>query len=104
MALHENLQQLLVAAKLEVAHMQRIATDAGLRASVQQVERILDDCLAESHSVTVQLSPPVLYDGGLVPALEWLGRQMQREHDLMVIIEADGKAEPVDEDVRVLLF
>jgi len=104
MALHENLQQLLVAAKLKLNDARRRASDAVLYALVQQAEQMLDDCIAESRSVTVQLSPPVLYDGGLLPALGWLKNQMWKEHDLTVQIEADRRAEPADQGIRTLVF
>jgi len=104
MALHENLQQLLVAAKLKLSGLRHCEKDQGLAAALHQAERTIDDCIAESRSVTNQLSPPVLYDGGLVPALEWLGRQMWKEHDLAVEVHSDRQAEPADEGIRALLF
>ena len=104
MALHENLQQLLVAAKLTLNGLRQWANGPEFNSAVEHAEQMIDDCVTESRSVTVQLSPPVLYDGGLVPALEWLGRQMGEEHGLIVAIEADRQAEPADEGVRALLF
>jgi PAS domain S-box-containing protein len=103
-ALHDNLQQLLVTAKLKLDGLRSLARDEGLGAAAGQVDELLEQCLTESRAITVQLSPPVLYDAGLLPGLEWLARQMWQEHDLVVEVEADGQAEPADESIRVLLF
>ena len=54
--------------------------------------------------MTVQLSPPVLYEAGLAAALEWLGRHMQETLGLAVEVEAAADAEPESEDLRILLF
>ena len=45
-----------------------------------------------------------MYDGGLIQALEWLSRQMQLTHGLLVDVQAEVQAEPEGEDIKVLLF
>ena len=71
---------------------------------IQHLDMLLGQCIDESRSVTMELSPPVLYDAGLASALEWLARQMQLNYGLLVEVEADVKAEPEAEDIKVLLF
>jgi CheY-like chemotaxis protein/anti-sigma regulatory factor (Ser/Thr protein kinase) len=46
----------------------------------------------------------VLYDGGLVAAVEWLARRMEQQHSLTVAVRAAGAIEPLDESIRVLLY
>jgi PAS domain S-box-containing protein len=102
--LHDQLQQSLYAARLGVSTLRRRAQDEELREAMQHMDGLLGQCIAESRSLTMQLSPPILYDGGLAAALEWLARQMQQNHELVVEVDADPDAEPAAEDVRVLLF
>jgi PAS domain S-box-containing protein len=102
--LHDHLQQLLVAAKLKMAILLRRADEEAVQDLVQQVKGLLDDSIQASRSLTVELSPPILYDAGLAAALEWLARQMQEKHGLSVQVEADPEAEPAGEDLRVLIF
>ncbi len=102
--LHDHLQQLLYAARLSITTIKRKAADKDLQAMIQQLDSLIGQCIDESRSVTLELSPPVLYDAGLVPALEWLARQMQLIYGLMVKVQAEAQAEPEAEDIKVLLF
>ena len=49
--------------------------------SILQVERMLEQAIDESRTLTNELSPPVLYDAGLVPAVEALARNFERQRD-----------------------
>jgi PAS domain S-box-containing protein len=102
--LHEQLQQLLVAVKVHVSMMRRRASGETFRELVAETDDLLDQCLVEARSVTLALSPPVLYDAGLAAGLQWLGRQTEQKYRLPVAVEADPGANPPDEGTRTLLF
>lgn len=102
--LHDGLQQLLIAAKFTTSQLQRKIADTDLCEPVKQLDELLDQSIHASRELTIELSPPVLYDMGLVPALEWLARQMSEKHHLKVEIDADPAVHPECEDVRVFLF
>lgn len=102
--LHDQLQQILVAARLKTSLLRRRAPDAGLLSTVEQLDRLLIEAIRESQSLTVSLSPPVLYDRGLIGGLEWLARQTQKDHELTVHLTTDAGAEPAELDTRILLF
>lgn len=99
--LHDGLQQLLVAAKLRLASTRYKADPA---AAIDQAVALIDEAVDVSRSLTVELSPPVLHDGGLGPALEWLGRWVGDRHGLEVEVSFDPQAEPRSEDIKVILF
>lgn len=102
--LHDHLQQLLVGAKFGISLLRtRLADDEG-RQNLQQVGDLLDQSIATSRSLTVELSPPVLSEGNLPGALRWLADWMREKHGLYVHVKADETANPVDDDTRVLLF
>ncbi len=103
-AIHDNLQQLLVGAKLcnDTLH-KRCQTTQQLEV-IGQLGEFLKESLDATRSLTFELSPPVLYDVGLAAALQWLGRWMEAKHGLTVIVNADRQLEPANEDVRNLLF
>lgn len=102
--LHDHLQQLLVAARMKVVLLRRRTDEERLTPTLEQIDEVLNQAIAESRSLTVELSPPVLYDAGLAAGLEWLARQMEEKHGLRVIVDADPEAEPTDEGTRVFLF
>ncbi len=102
--LHDHLQQLLVAAKLKVGLLAKRAADQEQRDRLGRVGQLLDESIDVSRSLTVELSPPVLYDAGLGAALEWLARRMQEKHGCAVAVHMEAGAEPATEDLRVFLF
>lgn len=102
--LHDNLQQILVATKLQVGMIRQRTQDAASRDPLRHVEDLLTRSVEESRSLTVELSPPILYDAGLGRALEWLARRMQQEHALSVELRAEAEAEPRGDDIRAFLF
>jgi PAS domain S-box-containing protein len=102
--LHDQLQQILVGARLKVSLLRRRIKDDALLDGVTQIDQLIQQSIEESRSLTTQLSPPVLYDAGLAAGLDWLARQMREKHALSVEITADPGAEPLDESLRVFLF
>ncbi len=102
--LHDDLQQLLVAARLKVAMIRRRATEETIGGLLTQVDELLDQAISGSRSLTFELSPPVLYEAGLEPAVRWLAGHMEEKHGLLVEVEALAQVEPICEDTRILLF
>jgi len=102
--LHDHLQQILVAAKMQLGRVGHKAKDEGIARSLRQVGDLLDQCIAESRALTVELSPPVLFDRGLEGGLEWLVRWFWEKHKLPVVLDLDSGIEPADEGTRVFLF
>ena len=101
--LHDHLQQLLVGARFGLEVISR-RVDEEQRAGIAQVQGLLEESITASRSLTVELSPPILHEGGLGAGLEWLARWMQEKHGLVVELTIDKQAETDREDVKVLLF
>jgi len=103
--LHDQLQQLLVAAKLKIARIDRMLNNHERHEVTQEVAGILDEAIAQTRSLALELSPPVRFDGGLVPALEWLGRWMHQKHGLTIRVTAADEGPVVgDGETRRMLF
>lgn len=102
--LHDHLQQILVAAKLKVGLLKKRIEGDEERSRLLRVDELLDESIGVSRSLTVELSPPVLYDAGFSAALEWLARHMHEKHGFLVQVRAETDVEPATEDVRIFLF
>ena len=101
--LHDHLQQLLVSAKmsLEAFGMRAGGADNPL---IERGQRCLEEAVDVCRSLTVELSPPILHEGGLAGGLEWLARWMQDTHGLTVELAIDPRVDPLREDVRTVVF
>lgn len=101
--LHDDLQQLLVAAKIGIHQLRNHAEDE-VRDISMRVEQLLVDSVNVSRSLTVELSPHVLRDGNLRQVMEWLTRWFNEKYGLEVeIIDHDGAVD-VPEESRIFLF
>ena len=100
--LHDGLQQTLVSARFLLGMMGRHPS-ADVRDRANEISELISDCIDTSRSVTAEISPPILLQGGLVPALEWLARWMENKYDLKITLEALGPLE-MSENMSILLF
>ncbi|MFA9479904.1 CHASE domain-containing protein [Phycisphaerales bacterium AB-hyl4] len=106
--LHDHLQQLLVAARMRLQIMHSASNDDELQTTSTELDQLLQDAIQASRSLTIELSPPILHESGLVTCLEWLARHIRQQHHLHVAIEVDGDAETIDAlvscNVKIMLF
>ncbi len=102
--LHDHFQQLVSAAKLRAGIIRRRADSDELKESIQQIEQLLVQALDASRNLASQLSPPVLHDAGLVPAIESIVRSTERDTGLSIRFKGDPLAEPSSERERLVLF
>ncbi len=103
MILHDQLQQILVAATIKVGLIDRLAPEKDFAQSIREVCKLLDTILAVSRSVTTDLFPPIMLDAGLIPSLRWLADEMCEKHGLLVDVSGD-KSINVQEPIRLLIF
>ena len=102
--LHDGLQQTLVAAKLRLKAASRNLQDEWANTALSEGISLVDEAITESRTLTKELSPPVLYDGGLAAGLQWLGRETERKYQLPVSVEVAAEMEPDDLTTRVFVF
>jgi CheY-like chemotaxis protein len=99
--LHDDLQQLLVSAKMR---MRLLQTGSGNGRGMDEVTDLIDAAINSSRLLTSQISPPLLEDAGLEAGLRWLVRFMQEHHKLKVDLEVSLGSEPMDLSDRDFLF
>ena len=72
--------------------------------AIVQAGALIQESIQHTRSLTMQLSPPILFELGLGPALEWLAEQVEKEHGLDVTVTDDELEKPLAEEGRSLLF
>jgi signal transduction histidine kinase/DNA-binding response OmpR family regulator len=102
--LHDHIQQLLVAARLQLDCVKREITQDQKLAAVEDANEMLRQAIEASRSLMLDLSPPVLHHSGLIGGLRWLASRMQQQYQLTVELNLNSNAEPVAEEIRFLLF
>jgi signal transduction histidine kinase len=102
--LHEDLQQLLMAARMQLAVLRRTREPGRREAIACEIAEVLERSSNLTRSLTVELAPPVLHERGLAAALEWLAAETRKNYDVEVTVAADPLANPEASDVRIFLF
>ena len=104
--LHDELCQPLAAASLRLTALPAARSVAARGRTLQTLTELVEKADRAARSLMFRISPPVLFDLGLTPALEWLAEDMQRTYGLIVKVSESGNVPqaPLDETVRSVLF
>lgn len=102
--LHDELQQLLVAAKMLLQQIDGSLEDEQLKKSLHRALKILEDAIKESRSITMELSPPLFFDRGITTSFEWLVRWAKEKYNLDVELNFEGEDRPVSEEAGYFVF
>jgi len=102
--LHDQIGQTLALVCLRMEQMADRAESESLRKQWREMLATMHSALDATHSLTFELSPPVLYQLGLVPAVKWLQRNLHKQSGITFTVETSGEVESLDEDVKILLF
>ena len=102
--LHDHIAQLLVLAKGKFEQLQESTLYRSLAKPMEEIRRLIEESIRYTRSLVFELSPPILYDLGFEPAMEWLAEHMQQQYGLAVEVEDDDHPKPLDNEARVLLF
>jgi PAS domain S-box-containing protein len=107
--LHDDLQQLLAAAKFHLGLLSNRArgdreTQGEILEMAGQVREMLQEAINKSRSLSHELSPPGLSHNDLQEAFEWLAQQFQRKHGLTVHLDTRERIELLSEPLRAILY
>ncbi|MBI4914321.1 MAG: sensor histidine kinase [Acidobacteria bacterium] len=102
--LHDDIGQALATVKIQLAEVQGSAAFCGYEETLASMRSLLDRAIRATRSLTVEISPPVLYDLGLFAALHWLGDQFGATHGLQVEVGCPSADPGIDEPVQLTVF
>lgn len=99
--LHEDLQQLLAAARLELHRALRRVPDSE---SLGDANELLGQAIQKARQLSHELSPGVLTHSGLVESLQWLVRQVGEQFGLAARLDVEECELDVSPFVKVFVF
>lgn len=102
--LHDHVGQILAVVKSRLGQLQGNAIFSGMNVDFDEIRTLLDQALGLTRTLTFDLSPPVLYELGLEPALEWLVRETKKKRGLAASLTIEGRAVPLRDDLKITLF
>lgn len=102
--LHDRIGQNLAVVALKLAQVRQAAAHDGQIRLLDELQKLVQDVIAETRVLTYDLCPPILYELGLEPALEWLAENTQERFGVEVRVRVRGAVDPLEEELRVALF
>jgi signal transduction histidine kinase len=105
--LHDDLQQRLFSLNFQLQAVRDAAARSAadeLQKALAEIEEGLQGAIQITRELSVDLSPPVLHNEGLVAAMSWLTTRMRQQHGLDVQVQAHEPLPVPSDDLRVLLF
>ena len=102
---HDQIGQRLALMGLTVQSLAASVPDASISGALSEVRSEIQKVIEEAHSLTFELSNPVLYEVGFESAVEsWLAQQVHERHGIRYTFTAGKHGIGLDADVKIALF
>jgi PAS domain S-box-containing protein len=101
--LHDGLSQTIALAQMKLAAL-RAGLKGKLEPALDEIEGLIDQTNLAARSIGFELSPPVLHDLGLEPAVQWLVENIHARYGIAIVLEDDGQPKLIEERTRIILF
>ena len=102
--LHDQVGQLLAGLRLELNAVQRTVTEREAVLRLASAKRTVEQILNTVRNIAMLLRPSMLDDLGLVPALQWLCREMSRSGGIEIVMDADKTLNDLPDAHRTCLY
>ncbi len=104
--LHDEVGQTLGALVVELGQLSKFAPadDNLLQGQIARVKSVAESAVKSVRDMALLLRPPMLDDLGLVPALEWQGREVSRRGDMEVDVHAENVSEKLADEIKVCIY
>lgn len=101
--LHDSVSQSLALANMKLGGLKKKLGPAEAEAAAQ-VQKLLEDSVGELRTLTFNLSPNILYELGLAPALEWHGEAFAKKYGVPVEVTGSDALADLDEGIAIFLY
>jgi PAS domain S-box-containing protein len=102
--LHDRVSQALALCQMKLGLLQKHALDPEAAKSLAEALELCHTALADTRTLTFEISPPELYELGLEAALDELTEMTGKDHALATEFVDDEELKPLTLDVQVTLY
>jgi signal transduction histidine kinase len=99
--LHDRIGQALAVLRMQ---MEMLLKQAPVdREHAGKIRDLIEIIIQDSRTLIFEISPPVLYELGLGPAIEWLAEEIMEHHGIYIETE-DRLRDAIEDSTRALIF
>jgi signal transduction histidine kinase len=104
--LHDEVGQLLTALRIELGNLDEPGkfSDEASRQRIIETKALAEQALRTVRDLAMGLRPAMLDELGLIPALEWQGREHSRRTGIPVSLEVEGELAQLPEEYRTCVY
>jgi PAS domain S-box-containing protein len=103
--IHDEISQTLAMVKVKLDTLRNSPLSEASAAEIEEISSSVAKVIQETRTLIFELSNPILYELGFeVAVAEWLSERVQVKYGIATEFKDDGKAKPLDGDVKVMLF
>lgn len=105
--IHDTIIQNLSLSYIRLGAMEKPLNEAKLDGEIdrlRQVRDLIDHACSECRMVMSDLTPALLYELGLIPALHDLAHRLEAKHGTRITVEDDGQERDLSPPLRGFLF
>lgn len=102
--LHDSLGQTLSLAYLNLSSIMEVECPEKIRNTIEGISKLLSKGIKESRELTYDLSPPILYELGLIPAIKWKIEQVEKNNDIETRFVAREEAVLLKKENNIFVY
>jgi PAS domain S-box-containing protein len=102
--IHDHLSQSLVISKMKINELKKIPLLKVIDDDLKFIETHISEALENSRKITYELSPPVLYQLGIIEALNWLIDNVETTHKIECQLNSNVNHINLNDVKSILLY
>ena len=102
--LHDGVGQILSIAHISLSSLLSKNLDPEVQKMISASTGLLSDAIVQTRTLTYDLSPPILYELGLIQAITWKLDQIKNNYPIAVTVQTNDTNPDIDDNTRILLY
>jgi len=102
--LHDSLGQTLSLAYMQLSSITDVNISGSVNRVINQTSELLNKAISESRNLTYDLSPPILYELGLMATFKWKLDQVQKKHGITTILSGEKEKIEIQKEFNIFLY
>jgi signal transduction histidine kinase len=102
--LHDSLGQTLSLAFIKLSSIVNEDYSPHVKKVINETSEMLNTAISESRTLTYDLSPPILYELGLIPAFKWKLEQIQEKHGIETKLAGEDSKIDIRNEFNIFLY
>jgi len=102
--LHDHFSQLLAIAKMKMSEYLRKQEPITALDPLWEAKKYIDEALQKTRAMTYELCPPVLYELGLINAMEWLFNTMKENYHYEIHFFKKTNEIMFNKEVQIIIY